>query len=203
MIGRTYNEYRSLFRRLDESGELEGFQRILEVGALPDERCILACDELSDVPEKIGINLTETGSFQGIQVVQGDARQMPFDDDYFDMVMAASVLEHVPDFWRAVDEMKRCLKPGGWLIISTPGYGQSEFGNKFRKTARKLKLPDLFQRGTTTMRIHDAPHDYYRFSKFCYRDVILDGCIDVDVWHIMEPPRIYGMGRLALPRNTG
>ena len=196
MIGRTYNEFRSLFRRLQDSGELEGFERILEVGALPDERCILACEELRAVPEKLGLNLKEMGSFQGIEVVQGDARHMPFDDDHFDVIIAASVLEHVPDFWRAVDEMKRCLKPGGWLIISTPGYGESNLGNKFRKTAKRLGLPDLFQRGTTTMRIHDAPHDYYRFSQFCYREVILEGCTDVEVWDIMEPPRIYGMGRL-------
>lgn len=196
MIRRTYDEYRTLFRSLDDREELEDFERVLEVGALPDERCILACQELSGVPEKLGLNLSDTGSFRGIKVVQGDARDMPFDDDHFDVVIAASVLEHVPDFWRAIDEMKRVLAPEGWLIVSTPGFTQSTLGNKLREIAKFLRLPDLFRRGTTTMRIHDAPCDYYRFSKFCYRDVIFDDCTEVEVWDIMEPPRIYGMGKL-------
>lgn len=202
MIRRTYQEYRTLFRRLDDRGQLEHVERVLEVGALPDERCILTCEELSGVPEKLGINLSETGSFRGVDVIRGDARNTSFEDDHFDVVIAASVLEHVPDYWRVVDEMKRILKPGGWLIVSTPGFGQSDVGNAVRDLARRLRLPDLFKRGTTTMRIHDAPRDYYRFSKFCYRDVIFEGCTQVEVWEIMAPPRIYGIGKLDSLRDS-
>lgn len=48
----------------------------------------------------------------------GDA--LPFSSDSFDLVTAFSVLEHVPDRARAVDEWIRVLKPGGFLLIQIP-----------------------------------------------------------------------------------
>jgi uncharacterized protein YbaR (Trm112 family) len=42
-----------------------------------------------------------------------DGLQLPFPDDVFDAVLSQAVLEHVPDPHRAVDEIRRVLKPGG------------------------------------------------------------------------------------------
>lgn len=195
MINRTYEEYESVLRRLKGEGDGESFRDILELGAIPDERSLLASKELGADSRKVGINLTLEGKFADFEVRRGDARDLEFDDESFDLILCASMLEHVPDFWRAVDEMKRVLRPGGWLVVSTPGFGEADFGNKFRRFAQRLGLADVFKRGTITMRIHDAPYDYYRFSKYSYQDVILAGLEDVEIWQIMVPPRIYGMGR--------
>ena len=53
-------------------------------------------------------------------VVQGDAQQMPFADEAFTVVVCLEVLEHLPDYRKAVAEIHRCLKPGGRAIISVP-----------------------------------------------------------------------------------
>jgi len=45
----------------------------------------------------------------------GDGLELPFADDSFDFIMSQAVLEHVPDPFKAVSEMKRVLKPGGRL----------------------------------------------------------------------------------------
>lgn len=53
-------------------------------------------------------------------VVRGDARALPFPDAAFDHVVAAEVLEHVPDDLRAMREIARVLRPGGSVAVSVP-----------------------------------------------------------------------------------
>ncbi len=48
-----------------------------------------------------------------IELREGDCRALPFSDASFDAVIAATVLAHVPDAERALDEMVRVTKPGG------------------------------------------------------------------------------------------
>ena len=45
---------------------------------------------------------------------------MQFEDSMFDYIIMNHVLEHIADEARAVSEPKRCLKPGGTLILSFP-----------------------------------------------------------------------------------
>jgi SAM-dependent methyltransferase len=53
-------------------------------------------------------------------VVQGDAQELPFADGSFTVAVCLEVLEHLPDYRKAVAEIHRCLKPGGRAIISVP-----------------------------------------------------------------------------------
>ena len=55
--------------------------------------------------------------------IRGDAFRLPFRDDSFDRVIAAEVLEHLPDDRRAMRELARVLKPGGRMAVSVPRYG--------------------------------------------------------------------------------
>lgn len=52
--------------------------------------------------------------------VVSDVYDMPFPDDKFDMVVMLEVLEYLDDPDRALSELKRVLKPGGCLVISSP-----------------------------------------------------------------------------------
>lgn len=45
---------------------------------------------------------------------------LPFAADYFDMVIANHVLEHVDDDAQALAEIHRVLKPGGIAVLQTP-----------------------------------------------------------------------------------
>lgn len=49
-----------------------------------------------------------------------DAETLPFDDNYFDVVVASHVIEHLRNRDFAVQEMYRVLKPSGLLIVGTP-----------------------------------------------------------------------------------
>ncbi len=48
---------------------------------------------------------------------QADVLTLPYDDQSFDVVMAAHVLEHLSDPQRALKEMIRVLRPGGMVFV--------------------------------------------------------------------------------------
>ena len=54
------------------------------------------------------------------RVVEGDALRLPFDDDVFDIVIAAEILEHVPQDTAAMAEVARVVRPGGVVAVSVP-----------------------------------------------------------------------------------
>ena len=56
-------------------------------------------------------------------VIRGDALTLPFPDESFDAVVCSEVLEHLPDYGDAIDEIVRVLRPGGSLGVSVPRYG--------------------------------------------------------------------------------
>jgi SAM-dependent methyltransferase len=58
---------------------------------------------------------------------QGDAQALPFADDSFDVAVMALVISFVPDPAKAVAEMARTVRPGGWVAAymwDLPGGGQ-------------------------------------------------------------------------------
>ncbi len=52
--------------------------------------------------------------------VQGDALALPFADGAFDRIIAAEVLEHIPDDAAAIAELARVLAPGGRMAVTVP-----------------------------------------------------------------------------------
>lgn len=57
------------------------------------------------------------GMHTKVSMRQADAAALPFDDDTFDMVMTAHMIEHLTDPAVALREMVRVLKPGGRLVV--------------------------------------------------------------------------------------
>lgn len=55
--------------------------------------------------------------------VQGTAFGLPFPDGSFDRVIAAEVLEHLPDDGGAMAELARVLSPGGRMAVTVPRFG--------------------------------------------------------------------------------
>ncbi|NBE96903.1 class I SAM-dependent methyltransferase [Nonomuraea sp. KC401] len=70
-----------------------------------------AMDKAGEVPEGA------TG-----ETVRGTALDMPFEDGVFDRVIAAEVLEHIPDDMAAMREIFRVLRPGGTAAVTVPSF---------------------------------------------------------------------------------
>jgi SAM-dependent methyltransferase len=82
-------------------------------------------DELCQVRDTIGAMLDagEIGVDDEAGAVQGNALRLPFADASFDRVIAAEVLEHIPDDAAAMAELTRVLRPGGTMAVTVPRLG--------------------------------------------------------------------------------
>ncbi len=49
-----------------------------------------------------------------------DLQKLPFADATYDFIFASHVLEHVPDDRKAIQEIRRILKPGGLAVLPVP-----------------------------------------------------------------------------------
>jgi SAM-dependent methyltransferase len=54
------------------------------------------------------------------KTVQGDILKLPYADNYFDKVIAAEILEHIPKDRRAMAEIARVVRPGGLVAVTVP-----------------------------------------------------------------------------------
>lgn len=103
------------------------YDRLLEIGYgsgvfMPE----LAgrCDEIYGIdpnsrPREVAENLARHGV--KADLTRTGAESLPYEDGYFDCVVAVSSLEFVPDIEAACREIRRVLRPGGTLAVVTPG----------------------------------------------------------------------------------
>ncbi len=53
-----------------------------------------------------------------VKLLQGNVDEIPFEDNYFDMVFSVNSMHYWEDLQEALKEIKRVLKPGGEVCIS-------------------------------------------------------------------------------------
>ncbi len=57
--------------------------------------------------------------FKNVDIV-ADAATLPFKDNSVDMIISESTIEHTPNFEKVIKEMRRVVRPGGFVYISIP-----------------------------------------------------------------------------------
>lgn len=68
----------------------------------------------------------EVGSKRGLDIVQGMAESLPFENCTFDVVRLWQVLEHTYSPTKVIAEINRIMKPGGHLLLSVPNFGGAQ-----------------------------------------------------------------------------
>ncbi|MBA4543137.1 MULTISPECIES: demethylmenaquinone methyltransferase [Thermoactinomyces] len=75
---------------------------------------------------KVGKGKVEKAGLDGqVELIQGDAMQLPFPDHTFDHATIGFALRNVPDIVQVLNEMKRVVKPGGQVVsleLSKPSW---------------------------------------------------------------------------------
>lgn len=75
--------------------------------------------------------VAEAGQKYGAEFVVGDAAELPFEEDAFDLIVSFETIEHLEDPARMLDEFSRVLAPGGAVIVSTPNSLEYKVENEF------------------------------------------------------------------------
>jgi SAM-dependent methyltransferase len=81
----------------------------------------------TEFAEKIGVERSAGGAYEGISLVATDVDRiscLPFADRSFDVVTMLAVVEHLlPEgLIELLGDIRRVLKPGGRLVITTPAH---------------------------------------------------------------------------------
>ena len=98
---------------------------------------ITALDQSQNMLEMAKKN-TQAMSIEA-EFVQGDAENLPFEDESFDVVVSQHMLWTVPDPQKVIDEWFRILKPGGKLV-----YTDGDWFNDPKKTRSRLMVSHFF-----------------------------------------------------------
>lgn len=122
--------YTNLFDRLQVSGLLQDLQHgghVLDCGIGTAAFSLALTRKMASQVQIDGVDISsqmlETArqllSSEGVnaQLHCCDVRHLPFDDNTFDLVMCAHMLEHLSDPFTGLREMMRVLRPGAPLLI--------------------------------------------------------------------------------------
>ena len=118
----------------------------------------------------------------------GDAEQLPFEDNHFDVVYSWGVLHHSPDTPKAINEVWRVLKPGGtarimiyhtWSLTGLMLWARyALLGGKPFLSMREIYDRYLESPGTKAYTVKEAQSLFQRFShvsvkiQLCHGDLL-------------------------------
>lgn len=101
---------------------MEG-EKILEVGCGAGRFSQVVLDHTNanlyalDYSSAVEANHRNNGHHAKLKLFQASMFDMPFPENSFDKVFCFGVLQHTPDFKKALECMMRVLKPGGELVV--------------------------------------------------------------------------------------
>ncbi len=192
----------------------EAFRRGADVVAFDQDG-----DELAGVRELFAA-MREAGEVPAgaeADIKQGDALSLPFPDGEFDRVVAAEVLEHIPDDITSVAELARVLRPGGTIAVSVPrwlpervcwalseAYHGNEGGHVRIYTAgtlrARLRAAGLVVEGTHHAHALHSPYWWLKCAVGVERDrhPLVRAYHRLLVWDIMRRPGVTRWAERAL-----
>ena len=86
------------------------------------------------------LDYTSADLFSPIVDVKADILDLPFEDESFDVIFCNHVLEHIEDDRKAMSELYRVMKKGGWGILQVP------MKNSLEKTYEDFTITDPKER---------------------------------------------------------
>ncbi|WP_110112974.1 demethylmenaquinone methyltransferase [Bacillus sp. CGMCC 1.16541] len=143
---RVHNVFEKIYKNYDQMNSVISFQRHkawrkdtmkrmnVQKGAKALDVCCGTADWTLSLAEAVGErgkvvgldfsqNMLQIGQekvnqspFSTIELVHGNAMDLPFEDNTFDYVTIGFGLRNVPDYLKALQEMHRVVKPGGKVV---------------------------------------------------------------------------------------
>lgn len=122
--------------------------------------------------------------------VKADIQNLPFENDSFDIVFCNHVLEHVEDDRKALSELYRVMKPGGWGIFQVPIRYQLE---------KSFEDPTITDRKERIEKF--GQYDHVRVYGMDYYDKLKSAGFEVEKVNLSEKLSEEEIKRFALEKN--
>ncbi len=104
------------------SNETEFFTDKLRVLHIAPEYCLLKRFEKMPNLDYVTADIESP-----LATVKMDVQEIPFPDGEFDVIFCNHILEHVEDDRKAMRELRRVLRPGGWAVMLSPINSSREY----------------------------------------------------------------------------
>ena len=116
------------------------------------------------------LEYTSADLFSPIVDVKADILDLPFEDESFDVIFCNHVLEHIIDDRKAMSELYRVMKKGGWGILQVP------MKNSLEKTYEDFTITDPKERQK-----HFGQYDHVRWYGMDYFERLKSVGFSVDI----------------------
>ncbi len=94
--------------------------RFLEIGCSTGEMLAAAGSSFKAMGVEADEKSSRVARSHGLDVFSGTLTDARFPDRHFDAAVMYHVIEHVPSPREELRELRRIIKPGGWLVLETP-----------------------------------------------------------------------------------
>lgn len=172
--------------------------KLLEVGS-GSGRILASIQQRDKMIQLTGVDLSAEqtelakATHEGINFICANGEVLPFEDESFDFVVFFDYLEHIEKPRQSLEEMRRVLKPGGYLYMACPTEAQSIFwlstkifGTHFKRiTAGHIQQ---FGRRELELLVEDTGFHIIN-ENFSYH--LLGGMMDYILFTLMLNKRIY------------
>lgn len=128
--------------------------------------------------------------FSPIVDVKADILNLPFKNESFDVVFCNHVLEHIIDDAKAMSELYRVMKPGGWGIFQVP------MKNSLEKSYEDFTITDPKERQK-----HFGQYDHVRWYGMDYFERLRNAGFEVDANFYSQKFTDVDVKRFGLNRN--
>lgn len=130
--------------------------KILDIGCGNGRHVVFLAEQGYDV---YGVDISEEAieiatawvAKQGLHaaLMFGDMERLPFEDEYFDVVISFGVLDHVPftKAKKAINEIKRVSREGAYLYLTLRSTWDSEFGRGEEVEKNTFVLQEGYEKG--------------------------------------------------------
>lgn len=136
------------------------------------------------------LDYTSADLFSPIVDVKADILDLPFGDDCFDVVICNHVLEHIIDDKKAMSELYRVMKTGGWGILQVP------MKNSLEKTYEDFSITEPKERQK-----HFGQYDHVRWYGMDYFDRLKSVGFDAEANFYSQKFSDTDIKRFGLNRN--
>jgi len=158
----SYGRDRAWKRRLVERARVRAGARALDLATGTGDVAFGMCGAginvvgLDITPRMIELARARRPAANAPAFLVGDMLALPFPDTTFDVVTTGYGLRNVPDLEKAIDEIARVLKPGGWLW-------SLDFNRPANAVVRAFYLGYLTVVGGIVGRVLHGDGDTYRY----------------------------------------